>query len=62
MADTKGPDGNLLEPLAFNGIIPPHTYLAMGISPDSYDSRYASFGLIDEDQIMGTGIPLLPLF
>jgi conjugative transfer signal peptidase TraF len=31
-------------------IIPPHKFLLLGITPDSYDSRY--FGLIDQTKLL----------
>lgn len=57
LANTNGPDGHRLTPLSFNGTIPSHQYMALGTSPDSFDSRYAEFGLVGEDQILGTGYP-----
>lgn len=55
LANTLGPDGKPLAPLSFNGVIPPKKYLALGTAADSFDSRYADFGLIDEEKILGTG-------
>jgi conjugal transfer pilin signal peptidase TrbI len=45
--------GDVLAPIASGEIPPGHYYLA-GEHPDSYDSRYASFGLIAERAIKAT--------
>ena len=39
-------------------VIPPGHFFAQGISPDSFDSRYASSGLVRFDQIIGKVKPL----
>lgn len=47
--------GKSFSPLGFSGVIPPHKYLALGTSLDSFDSRYDAFGLVDESNIIGSG-------
>lgn len=50
------PAGKPFAPLKFSGVLPPHKYLALGTAPDSFDSRYEAFGLVDEKEIVGSGI------
>lgn len=40
------------------GVIPPGYYYVRGSSPDSFDSRYRSSGLVRADQIIATLTPL----
>lgn len=51
-------DGRPLDPIA-PGVIPPGTLFVQGLGPDSFDSRYASSGLVRQDQLLGRVIPLL---
>lgn len=51
-------NGQQLEPIQ-QGVIPPNHYYVSGKHPDSYDSRYKSLGLINEDQIIGRAYPIL---
>ncbi|WP_304643216.1 S26 family signal peptidase [uncultured Parasutterella sp.] len=39
-------------------MIPPDHYFMRGTHPDSYDSRYAKFGLIDRCRFSGKAHPL----
>lgn len=41
-----------------SGVIPPHHYYVAAEPADSYDSRYANLGLVDEKQIVGRAYPL----
>lgn len=50
-------DGHALDPIR-NQIIPADHYYVQGSSPDSFDSRYLSSGLVDARQIAGRVIPL----
>lgn len=47
-----------LQPIAAT-VIPPGFYYVAGQSPDSFDSRYASSGLVARRQILGRVTPLL---
>lgn len=49
--------GITLKPI-HSGVIPANHYYVAGQHPDSYDSRYESLGLINEDQIIGRAYPL----
>jgi conjugal transfer pilin signal peptidase TrbI len=40
-------------------VIPPGHFYAQGSAPDSFDSRYASSGLVRFDQVIGKVVPLL---
>jgi conjugal transfer pilin signal peptidase TrbI len=40
-------------------VIPPAHFYAQGLAADSFDSRYASSGLVRFDQVIGTVVPLL---
>ena len=39
-------------------VIPPGSYYVQGTSPDSFDSRYASSGLVRSSQVIGLVQPL----
>lgn len=41
-----------------SGIIPEHYYFVAGESIDSFDSRYAEFGLVEESRILSRAFPL----
>lgn len=56
IAKDKDLEGNRIEPFKYKGVIPPGKMLVLGISKDSYDSRY--FGFIDKEQIIGRAIAL----
>lgn len=49
------------EPLALgpSGVIPSKHYFVHGPHQDSFDSRYQNMGWINENQILGTAVPLL---
>jgi conjugal transfer pilin signal peptidase TrbI len=47
-----------LEPIA-DVEIPPGHYYVQGTSPDSFDSRYRASGLVRDEQVLGTVVPLL---
>jgi len=49
-ATTRDGDPLTLGPV---GEIPEHRYFVRGVSPDSFDSRYAGVGWIRKDQIIG---------
>ncbi|WP_230976263.1 conjugative transfer signal peptidase TraF [Pseudothauera nasutitermitis] len=50
-------DGRPLEPIA-PGVIPPGCYYVLGLSPDSFDSRYRDSGLVRAEQVIGVVEPL----
>lgn len=50
-------NGIPLKPIQ-SGVIPSNHYYVAGQHPDSYDSRYESLGLINEDQIIGRAFPI----
>jgi conjugal transfer pilin signal peptidase TrbI len=56
-AKTHAFDRQALEPIHAT-VIPPGYYYVQGTSPDSFDSRYRSSGLVRADQVLGTVIPL----
>lgn len=56
-AKTHAYDRQALEPIHAT-VIPPGHYYVQGTSPDSFDSRYRSSGLVRADQVLGTVIPL----
>jgi conjugal transfer pilin signal peptidase TrbI len=56
-AKTHAHDRQPLEPI-HPTLIPPGHYYVQGTSPDSFDSRYRSSGLVRADQVLGTVIPL----
>lgn len=56
-AKTHAYDRQPLEPIHAM-VIPPGHYYVQGTSPDSFDSRYRSSGLVRADQVLGTVIPL----
>lgn len=56
-AKTHAHDRRPLDPIA-PGVIPPGHYYVQGTSPDSFDSRYRSSGLVRTDQVIGTVVPL----
>jgi conjugal transfer pilin signal peptidase TrbI len=39
-------------------VIPPGSYYVQGSSPDSFDSRYRSSGLVRAEQVIGLVRPL----
>ena len=47
-----------LEPIT-DLVIPPGHYYVQGTSPDSFDSRYRASGLVRDEQVLGTVVPLL---
>lgn len=44
--------------LGFSGVIPPGHYFAWTPSKDSYDSRYKDIGLVSQEQVVGSAVPL----
>lgn len=50
-------DRHPLEPIA-ETVIPPGYFYVQGASPDSFDSRYQSSGLVRADQIIGRVVPI----
>jgi conjugal transfer pilin signal peptidase TrbI len=56
-AKTHAYDRQALEPIHAT-VIPAGHYYVQGTSPDSFDSRYRSSGLVRADQVLGTVIPL----
>jgi len=50
--------GDKLETLKFAGEIPAKNYFVYTSHKDSYDSRYEEIGLIHENEIIGTAIPI----
>lgn len=56
-AKPRSHDGQALEPIA-PGRIASGQYYMRGTSPDSFDSRYRSSGLVDARQMLGRVIPL----
>ena len=50
-AKEKDREGRPVEPFAFTDIIPRDKIFVLGISKDSYDSRY--FGFVDKNQVIG---------
>jgi conjugal transfer pilin signal peptidase TrbI len=56
-AKTHAYDRHTLEPIHAT-VIPPGHYYVQGTSPDSFDSRYRSSGLVRAEQVLGTVIPL----
>ena len=54
---THSLDRHPLEPVA-ETIIPPGYFYVQGASPDSFDSRYQSSGLVHADQIIGRVVPV----
>lgn len=57
LAKTHSKRGEPLDVIA-SGVIPPDHYFMRGTHPDSYDSRYAKFGLIDRCRFSGKAHPL----
>lgn len=51
-------DGRPFAPLLPGGTIPEGMVALFGSAPNSFDSRYASFGLVPVDEIEAVGIPL----
>jgi signal peptidase I len=49
--------GGKLTPIA-SQFIPAGKFFVLGESANSYDSRYANFGLVDHSQVRGTAWPL----
>lgn len=43
---------------AKSGVIPEHYYFVAGTSPDSFDSRYAEFGLVEEKRVVSRAFPV----
>lgn len=56
-AKTHAFDRRPLDPIQPT-VIPPGHYYVQGISPDSFDSRYRSSGLVRADQVIGGVIPI----
>lgn len=56
-AKTHTFDRRPLDPIAAT-VIPAGHYYVQGTSPDSFDSRYRSSGLVRADQVLGTVVPL----
>ena len=56
-AKTHAYDRRPLEPIA-ETVIPPGLYYVQGTSPDSFDSRYSTSGLVRAEQVLGTVVPL----
>lgn len=56
-AKTHSKRGEPLEPISA-GVIPDDHYFMRGTHPDSYDSRYEKFGLIDRCRFIGKAHPL----
>jgi conjugal transfer pilin signal peptidase TrbI len=54
---THSKEGRVLFP-AKPGVIPPEHLFVVGTHPDSYDSRYQTFGLIPISKIDGRAYPL----
>ena len=50
--------GKPFAPLLQEGVIPEGRIAIFGDAPDSFDSRYASFGLIPMDQVEAVGVAL----
>lgn len=57
IAKTHTRDRRSLEPL-LPTVIPTGHYYVQGTSPDSFDSRYRSSGLVRFDQMIGVALPL----
>ena len=51
-------DGKPFAPLMASGTIPEGMIAIFGDAPNSFDSRYGTFGLIPEDQIEAIGVAL----
>jgi conjugal transfer pilin signal peptidase TrbI len=58
IAKTHSFDRRPLKPIA-DVVIPPGHYYVQGTSPDSFDSRYRASGLVRDEQVLGTVVPLL---
>jgi conjugal transfer pilin signal peptidase TrbI len=56
-AKTLTLDRRALDPIAPT-VIPPGHFYVQGTSPDSFDSRYRSSGLVRAEQVLGTVVPL----
>lgn len=56
-AKTHTFDRRPLDPIAAT-VIPPRHYYVQGSSPDSFDSRYRTSGLVSAEQVLGTVVPL----
>ena len=56
-AKTQTFDHRALQPI-HPQVIPPRHYYVQGTSPDSFDSRYRSSGLVRADQVIGIARPL----
>ena len=56
-AKTQTFDHRALDPIQPT-VIPPGSYYVQGSSPDSFDSRYRSSGLIRAEQVIGLVRPL----
>lgn len=57
VAKTHTFDRRPLEPIT-ELVIPERHYYVQGTSPDSFDSRYRASGLVRENQVLGTVVPL----
>lgn len=57
IAKTHAHDRHPLAPIDAM-VIPAGHYYVQGTSPDSFDSRYRSSGLVRADQVLGVVVPL----
>jgi len=57
LAKVRAYDHRALEPIQPT-VIPPGHYYVQGTSPDSFDSRYRSSGLVRAEQVIGVVQPL----
>ena len=57
-AKEKSMQGVPLAALDYDGLIPANKLFVLGMSKDSYDSRYQDVGLVDEARVVGTAIPI----
>jgi len=58
VAKEKSVKGIPLAQLNFNGVIPEGKLFVLGMTKDSYDSRYEDVGLVDQNRIIWTGHPV----